>query len=85
MEKDLGDAAEKGDEAALTALLDAKIVDIDGVDGVSERKEERHLRLSQFDQLARLAFRLGRPVVTEEHARSTRGARAEHAHAAPPR
>jgi len=32
MEADLRAAAMNGDEAALTALLDAKIVDIDGVD-----------------------------------------------------
>ena len=58
MEVALRKAARQGNEAALTALLDAKIVDIDGA-GVSEGKEERHLRLSQFEQLARLAFRLG--------------------------
>ncbi len=35
LEYQLRDAAEKGDEAALTALLDAKIVNINGGDEVS--------------------------------------------------
>ena len=35
MEEQLRDAAENGDEAALTALLDAKIVNIEGADWVS--------------------------------------------------
>ena len=35
MEKQLHDAAQNGDEAALTALLDAKIVNIEGANYVS--------------------------------------------------
>ena len=35
MEQELRDAAYKGDEAALKALLDAKVVNIEGNNGVS--------------------------------------------------